>query len=259
MTAHPAPIASFTVDQLVVNVYETRDEMGAGAAWDVSSRMRSLLGSQKHTSLVFAAAPSQNEFLSALGSAPELDWHRVEAFHMDEYVGLDRAAPQSFGHFLREALFDRVHPGRVEYIEGTAADIQAECERYAALLCERPIDIVCAGIGENGHLAFNDPHVADFADVEIVKQVSLDETCRLQQVHDGAFPTVGAVPKTALTMTMSALLSTRWIYCVVPGPSKAKAVLETLRGPISTSCPASALRRHQAAVLYIDRDAAASL
>jgi len=175
---------------------------------------------------------------------------------MDEYVGLPADAPQSFGLFLRTRLFDLVRPGRVEYIDGNAPDAAAECARYGALLRERPVDIVCAGIGENGHMAFNDPHVADFADPEVVKLVTLDEVCRRQQVHDGAFASVDQVPKAALTMTMPALMSARRVYCIVPGPTKTEAVYHALCGPIDASCPATVMRRHRQAVLYLDQEAA---
>jgi glucosamine-6-phosphate deaminase len=178
---------------------------------------------------------------------------------MDEYVGLDNDAPQSFARFLRERLFDHVDMGRVEYINGAAPDGRAECARYASLLGTAPIDIVCAGIGENGHMAFNDPHVADFDDPQVVKLVTMDQVCRMQQVHDGAFPDLASVPTTALTLTMSALMSSNWLYCIVPGPTKTEAVARTCHGPISEDCPASVMRRHERAALYLDLEAAAGL
>lgn len=233
--------------------------MGTAAACDVSDRVRRLTGEQDMVRMVFAAAPSQNELLDALTGMPALDWGRVEAFHMDEYVGLEENAPQLFGRYLREHLFDRVRPGRVEFINGAASDFEGECARYSALLSERPVDIVCAGIGENGHLAFNDPHVADFQDPKSVKVVTLDDVCRSQQVHDGAFPTIDDVPKVALSLTISALMSARWLYCVVPGPTKTVAVRRTLSEPIATDCPATIMRRHPRAALYIDLEAAAEL
>jgi glucosamine-6-phosphate deaminase len=197
--------------------------------------------------------------LATLAAAPDVDWGRIEAFHMDEYIGLPEEAPQRFGRFLRQALFDRVLPARVAYIDGNAREARAECARYAALLTERPIDIVCAGIGENGHMAFNDPHVTDFSDPHAVKVVELDEVCRHQQVHDGAFATLDAVPTHAITLTMPTLMSARWIYCVVPGPTKADAVGRTVHDAINKECPATAMRRHPAAVLYVDADAATRL
>ena len=257
MMTRPAPTRTMTVDRLAVQVYASRDDMGAAAAYDVARRMQNIYAQQEWVRVVFAAAPSQSEFLATLCTTEGLDWSRVEAFHMDEYLGLEAKAPQLFGSFLWARLFRRVKPGRVEYIDGNAADGEAECERYGALLNERPVDIVCAGIGENGHMAFNDPHEADFEDPRTVKIVTLDDLCRMQQVHDGAFPTIDDVPKVALSMTMPALMSARWLYCVVPGPSKAEAVRRTLTGPISTACPVTVMRRHPNAVLYLDLEASA--
>lgn len=253
---HPEAKRAFKADKLKVKVYATREAMGVAAAKAVTRRVEKTLAQQERARIVFAAAVSQNEFLAHLCQAEGIDWDRVEAFHMDEYVGLPDDAPQRFGNFLREHLFDCVQPERVEYIDGTAPDLEAECERYASLLTERPLDIVCAGIGENGHMAFNDPHVADFEDPKTVKVVELDRTCRMQQVHDGAFTTLDDVPTHALTLTMPALMSARRIYCMVPGPTKREAVRETIKGPISTACPATAMRRHDHAVLYLDTEAA---
>ncbi len=255
----PQPIRVLDVDQLGVRIYDTRQAMGVAAAQDVASQMRQLLKEQPHVRMIFAAAPSQNEFLASLGSAKGLDWSRVEAFHMDDYVGLPEGSPQRFSTFLRDHLFDQVRPGRVDYIRSEAMDIAGECERYETLLRERPIDIVCAGIGENGHLAFNDPPVANFEDIRWVKQVMLDQVCRLQQVHDGAFPTIEAVPRVALTLTIPALMAGQRIYCLVPGPTKTAAVRCALRDVISTACPATVMRRHPQAILYLDMASAAEL
>ncbi len=255
MPLHKA-VRTFEADRMKVKVYVTREAMGMAAAEAVARRVDEILAQHERVRIVFAAAVSQNEFLAHLRQIEGIDWDRVEAFHMDEYVGLPDDAPQRFGNFLREHLFDCVQPGRAEYIDGTAPDLETECERYAALLAERPVDIVCAGIGENGHMAFNDPHVADFEDPETVKVVELDRTCRMQQVHDGAFATLDQVPTHALTLTMPALMSAHRIYCMVPGPTKREAVRSTIEGPISTACPATIMRRHDHAVLYLDAEAA---
>lgn len=247
---------TFKTDRLSVKVYRTRREMGTAAGQAVASRLRELLAAQSHARLIFAAAPSQQELLEALVAAPGINWKRVVAFHMDEYVGLPEGATQSFGRWLKEAIFDRVRPGEVHYVDGRAKDVPGECSRYSALLKAAPIDLCCLGIGENGHIAFNDPPVADFKDPALVKAVELDVPCRQQQVNDGCFAAFEDVPKTALTLTVPALLGAKELHCVVPGPRKAAAVKAALQGPVSTECPASILRTHPAAVLYLDDDAA---
>jgi len=221
--------------------------------------MKDIIADRGEVAIVFAAAPSQNEFLATIRSLNGIAWDKVIAFHMDEYIGLTADAPQGFGNFLREHLFESVKPGTVYYLDGQAPDPEEECKRYAALLEAHPVDIVCAGIGENGHLAFNDPPVADFADPVPVKVVQLDEACRMQQVHDGCFPDFDSVPTHALTMTIPALIAAQRIYTVVPGPTKAQAIKDTLTGSVGTHCPATALRQHPDSVLYIDRDSASLL
>lgn len=247
-------VASEQVDKLRVCVYVDRQTLGAAAARDVAAQLRERLHQQPRVRMVFAAAPSQNEFLEALARARGIDWARVTAFQMDEYLDLPPDAPQLFGRYLSDRLFDIVKPGEVHLIDsGQAAE--DECQRYASLVSAAPIDIVCLGIGENGHLAFNDPDVADFADPDRMKVVVLDLASRQQQVHDGCFTSLDAVPTRALTLTIPSLLSGRALFCIVPGPSKRAAVQQALRGPISTACPASILRRHPQCTLYLDKDA----
>lgn len=254
-SSDPLPVHAFQKDNLNVRVYGTREAMGQAAASDVAMHLRQILAEQETARIVFAAAPSQNEFLAALRAMADLPWQRIVAFHMDEYVGLPDDASQRFGSFLRERIFDLPFAD-VNYLDGNAPDVEAECARYAALLQEAPLDIVCAGIGENGHMAFNDPHIADFDDPAWVKPVTLDDVCRQQQVNDGAFERIEQVPKQALTMTMPALMSASHVACVVPGPTKRVAVASTLEGPIEESCPATIMRRHADAVLYLDAAAA---
>jgi glucosamine-6-phosphate deaminase len=250
-----AEARSFVVDRLSARVFRTRSEMGVAAGQAVAARLRDVLKSKGKASIIFAAAPSQQETLDELARAGDVDWKRVVAFHMDEYLGLPDGAPQSFGLWLKKAIFDRVKPGEVHYLDGKA-DSAAECARYSALLRRQPIDVCCMGIGENGHLAFNDPPVADFEDPALVKVVELETACRQQQVNDGCFATLDAVPPRALTLTIPALLSAERVFCMVPGPRKAPAVKRTLHGSISTECPATALRNHPAATLWLDEDAA---
>ena len=178
---------------------------------------------------------------------------------MDEYIGLAPDAPQGFGNFLRRELFSKVSFASVSYLDGTADDRAAECRRYGELLAAAPVDIVCLGIGENGHIAFNDPHVADFNDPAAVKVVELDHTCRQQQVNDGCFAKLDDVPTHALTLTIPTLVAPKTVFCMVPAPTKAKAVQAAVEGPISETCPASILRRHDNASLWLDPDSAALL
>jgi glucosamine-6-phosphate deaminase len=244
-------------DRLVTNVLPDRVAMGAAAADHAADRLRTILATTDSARVIFAAAASQGEFLDALAGADGIDWSRVVAFHLDEYVGLPLGDQRSFGEWLERRIWSRVRPGRIEKLDGTAAaqDSDAECARYGELLSSGGLDLALIGIGENGHLAFNDPHVADFDDPLVVKVVEIDDTSRRQQVRVGAFPTFEEVPRLAMTVTMSAILASRAISVVVPGAQKAAAVAATLQGPIGTACPASGLRRHPDAVLFVDEAA----
>ena len=250
---------SFRKDLLTVNIYETRAEMGASAARDIKARILALLAVKDSINMIFAAAPSQNEVLAALAADREIPWERVNAFHMDEYIGLSATAPQAFGNFLREHIFGLAPFRSVNYIDVSAPDADAECERYSALLREYPTDIVVMGIGENGHIAFNDPPVADFNDPRAVKPVALDEVCRNQQVNDGCFAKIDDVPKTAITLTVPTLFAGDYLFCIVPAKTKAEAVRKTVIGEIGEVCPATILRKHKNAVLYLDGDSSALL
>ncbi len=249
---------SFFVDSLQVHIYPDRQTAGSAAAEWVTAALRRVLQEKSQARMVFAAAPSQNEFLAALIQQPDIDWSRVTAFQMDEYLGLPPDAPQLFQTYLHEHLFRHVPLGAVHKMQPQLGPQEA-CAQYARLLQEAPIDVVCMGIGENGHIAFNDPPVAEFNDPEIVKVVELEPACRQQQVNDGCFASIDAVPKLAMTMTIPALMAARLSSVVVPGPTKAEAVFHTLNDPISPACPATILRRHPRAVLFLDRDAAGRL
>jgi len=250
-----AIIKEAKVDNLLVKAYETRKEMGAEAAKEAAAAIKKALAEKDEISIIFAAAPSQNEFLASLIEDKEIDWTRINACHMDEYVKLDPAAPQGFGNFLRDRIFGKVPFKSVSYLNGNADDIEAECERYSALVKDG-VDIVMMGIGENGHIAFNDPHVAFFNDPKFVKVVELDQKCRQQQVNDGCFKVIDEVPTHALTLTIPTLFAGKQLFCIVPAPTKADAVCATITGPIEEKCPASILRRHANATLYIDKDSA---
>lgn len=249
----------FKKDLLNVNIYASRREMGEAAARDIKAAILEALAEKDSINMIFAAAPSQNEVLAALANDVEIPWGRVNAFHMDEYIGLSPDAPQGFGNFLREHLFGIAPFGSVNYIRPNAADAAAECERYSRLLAENPTDIVVLGIGENGHIAFNDPPVADFADSETVKVVELDQICRNQQVNDGCFAKIEDVPTHALTLTVPTLMAGKKLFCIVPATTKANAVYATVNAEISTACPATAMRRHPSVTLYLDADSSALL
>ncbi len=239
---------------LPIYVGSSRVAMGERAASDVAAELRRRLATQPGVRMIFAAAPSQSEMLEALVAEPGIDWSRVTAFHMDEYLGLAENAPQRFGLWLRRAIFDKL-PFGATHLLAPGNDPDAAAAAYAKLLDKAPIDIVCLGIGANGHLAFNDPP-ADLNDPASVKIVALDDACRQQQVDDKCFPTFADVPERALTLTIPRLLAADRLFCCVPGAMKRDAVRRTLTEPISRDCPATALRTHPHCVLYLDPDSA---
>ena len=241
------------VAHIEVQSYLTRRHMGLAAALEIAQDIREKIKHQNSVRMIFAAAPSQSDMLKALIEQPEIDWSRVTAFHMDEYIGLPDDAPQRFAKWLETHLFERLPFQQVHRIT-PQADPLAVASQYAKLLNDNPIDIVCLGIGVNGHLAFNDPPVADFTDSLDVKLVELDEVCRQQQVDDQCFERLDLVPTHALTLTIPRLLRADRLFCVVPGALKRAAVQKTLHGPVSTDCPASILRQHPRCTLYLDAE-----
>ena len=253
------PEKTLVAGNLQVKIFADRATLGRAAAFQAVSSLKQAIRENGTARAIFAAAPSQNELLAALSDDGSVDWQKVIAFHLDEYLGLAGNAPQSFQTYLKEHLFDRVQPGVVNFLQGVTADPDAEAGRYSNLLAETSLDLACIGIGENGHIAFNDPPFADFNDPQKVRIVDLDEISRVQQVHDGCFPSLETVPKQALTVTIPAIFAARTIVCVVPGPTKAQAVFDSLNGPVTPLCPASILREHPAAQLFIDRASASLL
>lgn len=248
---------SFVLNGLAVHVAESRAAMGIQAAAAIGDEIRACLRRQPEVRIVFAAAPSQSEMLARLCDEKDIDWTRVSAFHMDEYLGLSSDAPQRFGIWLRQAIFDRL-PFRAVHLMEPGDNAERSAADYAAKLKDAPVDIVCCGIGVNGHLAFNDPP-ADFDDPLTVKVVNLDSQCRQQQVDDRCFATLDEVPQQALTMTVPALLAARAIFCTVPGPAKRDPVRGALLGPLDPMCPASALRKHPRCTIFLDADSASEL
>ena len=247
----------FVKDQLHVKIFGSRAEMGLGAASDAVEYLKNLMAEQEFVNIIFAAAPSQNEFLAAMAES-DVDWSRVNAFHMDEYIGLPSDASQGFGNFLRRAIFDKVPFNSVNYINGQNVP-EETLKQYKKLLEENPVDVVFMGIGENGHIAFNDPHVADFNDPEVIKVVDLDEKCRMQQVNDGCFTCLDEVPTHAFTLTVPTLMAAKRRFCVVPAATKAHAVYNTINGVVSEVCPASVLRTSEGTTLYLDNDSSSLL
>ena len=252
-------IHTFEKDKLKVEIYSSREELGRAAACEAGNKIKELQLTRQFVNIIFAAAPSQNEFLESLINQEGIAWERINAFHMDEYIGLPPTAPQAFGNFLRERIFDRKPFHSVNYLNGQCESKETECNRYTQLLTANPADIVCMGIGENAHIAFNDPHAANFADKVLVKVVELDGLCRQQQVNDGCFTSIGQVPTHALTLTIPVLLKARYIFCMVPGSNKAQAIANTIEQEISERHPSTILRNHQSAILYVDKQSAGLL
>lgn len=254
---HPSA-AYFTVDQMPVEVHPSNAAQGAAAAQRAAEILRAAVAAQGQARLVLATGNSQLTFHQALRVLPGIPWEKISVFHMDEYAGMRPEHPASFRRFLQEKIISFVQPAAFHGVQGEA-DPQAECARYTALLQAAPIDLCCLGIGENGHIAFNDPPYADFDDPAWVKVVALDEKSRRQQVGEGHFPDLAAVPTQALTLTIPALLSARAMLCIVPEARKAEAVRAALHGPLTEDCPASILRTRGYCRLYLDADSAALL
>jgi glucosamine-6-phosphate deaminase len=240
-------------------VFDSRQQLGEAAAARAAELIRSAAAERGRARVIVATGNSQLAFIDALTSMADVPWDATEIFHMDEYAGMSDTHPASFRKWIRERVVDKVKPAAAHYINGDVPDLKSECERYALLLNAAPIDLAFVGIGENGHIAFNDPHVANFRDPLPIKVVDLDEACRKQQVGEGHFPSFEAVPREALTLTCPALMRAEHLICCVPDARKANAVKCSVEGPISEACPGSLLRRHPDAILYLDRQSASLL
>ena len=246
------------VENLPVYIFETRAEMGVKAAADAAKIINEVIAKNGVANVVFAAAPSQNDLLENL-LKQDIDWTKVRGFHQDEYIGISPDEPAGFGLWLRRAIFDKVPFMELHYLLCGADEADAKCAEYTELLKKYPIDLIFLGIGENGHLAFNDPAVADFEDPYMIKVVELDDVCRQQQVNDGCFATISDVPTHALTLTVPTLISAPNLFCIVPVKTKANAVKATVNGEINEMCPASILRTRDNAILYLDNESSALL
>ncbi|MEQ8418449.1 MAG: glucosamine-6-phosphate deaminase [Arenibacter algicola] len=248
---------SFQIENLSIEIYGQSKEMGAAAADYVTRKLNDAIVKKGGANLILATGASQFSFLEAL-QTKEIDWGKITVFHLDEYKGISESHPASFRKYLKERILNKVAPKKIYFLNGDAANLQLEIKNYEEALQAHPIDIACIGIGENGHIAFNDPAVADFQDPKLVKVVELDEACRNQQLGEGWFPSFDDVPKEAVTLTITAIMNCKAISCVVPDERKSQAVYNSLYGDISTSCPASILRTHPETVLFLDK-ASASL
>lgn len=250
--------ASGTLHELPIAVFPSTDELGKAAAAQSAEIITAAIRARGRARILVATGNSQLALIARL-AALQLDWGKVEAFHLDEYVGIDANHPASFRFWIRTRFEEKVRPRSMHYIHGDAPNPDAEAARYSQLLLAGPIDLAFVGIGENGHIAFNDPHVADFHDPLTVKRVELDPACRAQQVREGHFPTDASVPREALSVTCSGLMRAAHWICSVPELRKADAVKASLEGPIAPSCPGSLVRTHPSAFLYLDRDSASKL
>jgi glucosamine-6-phosphate deaminase len=242
-----------------VAVHPDQATMARAAADEAAAVLTAAVAARGVAHAMFATGNSQLAFIDALvGATPGVPWSETVVFHMDEYVGVGPDHPAGFQRWIRERIVEPARPKAAYYVEGLG-DPTAECDRYSALLARHPLDLCCLGIGENGHLAFNDPPVADFNDPADVKVVELDVPCRAQQVHEGHFATVEAVPTHAITVTIPALLRATQVLAVVPEQRKAAPVRAALLGPISTACPASALRISGNVTVHLDPESSSLL
>src|SRR5688572_22829813 len=245
-----------TVDALAVRIHAAAADLAQDAAQCAQQQLQEALAARGSAAVILATGNSQIQFLEALAVRGGVDWSKITLFHMDEYLGIDANHVGSFRRYMRERVEARLRPKQFHYIEGDTLLPLAECARYAGLLAEQPIDLCCLGIGENGHLAFNDPPVADFSDPNPIKLVKLEDACRQQQVGEGYFPNLASVPQYAFTLTIPMLCSARRMLCIVPEQRKAQAVKNALSGPIHTACPASFLRRQSHCTLFLDGESA---
>jgi glucosamine-6-phosphate deaminase len=240
-------------------VCDTKEDLGRRAAAEGAERIRAAVAARGAANVILATGASQFEMLAALVAAEGVDWSRVTCFHLDEYIGMPITHPASFRKYLKERFVDRLPRGPAAFhFVDAEADPEAECRRVGELIARHPIDVAMIGIGENGHLAFNDPP-ADFETEQAYIIVELDEACRRQQLGEGWFPTLEDVPSRAISMSIRQILKSAAIVCSVPDRRKAEAVRGAVEGPVTPEVPASILRQHPRTTLYLDRDSASLL
>jgi len=249
-------IKEITYNQLAVYIYKDNESMGQAVARVAAACIQEAVGLRGIANILLATGNSQLSTFRAL-LAYDLPWDAVNVFHMDEYLDLAPGHPSGFASFLRQHLLGHVEVGAFYPVPGHPTDVEAACQAYELLLRAHPIDLCCLGIGENGHIAFNEPNVTDFSAPLWVKRIQLDDASRRQQVGEGHFASLEEVPTHAITLTIPALRYSKKMLCIVPEKRKAEAVRATLKGPVSTSCPASILRQTSHTRLFLDQEAAA--
>lgn len=247
------------IDNLEVKIFENRVEMGATAAAEAAEFLVKLGREKDEINILFAAAPSQDDIYGALIKEPGIPWEKINAMQLDDYIGINSDAPQRFANYLKEHVFKYVSLKNIFLINCENPSIEDELASYNDILGKYPVDVSFIGIGENGHLAFNDPSVADFNDKSLIKIVELEEASRVQQVNDGCFEKVEDVPKKALTVTIPAILNAKKVVCVVPSSTKSNAVYNTLYQEIDEKFPSTILRKHESATLFLDKDSASKI
>lgn len=252
-------LASCLYGSARVQVYESGETLALAAAEQAGGVLRAAIARSGRARIVVATGNSQIALVESLARLNDINWKAVDVFHMDEYIGLSETHPSSFRFWIRKRVEEILHPASVSYIAGDAENVDAEIARYSGIVMAGPIDLAMVGFGENGHIAFNDPPVADFRDPLVMKRVTLDEACRRQQAGEGHFKDTDSVPREAITMTCPALFRAQAWVCCVPEARKAEAVRNALEGPISTACPAALVREHLNTFVYLDLDSAALL
>jgi len=253
-------VKSFIIDKMEVGIYKTEEAMGIADAVMISETLKKLLKEKETVNMVFAPAASHYAVYKHLFSIEGIEWNRVNAFHLDEYVGLSDDSPERIANFAKVHIFSKAPFKNTYCMNSNVSDPEAECKRYEELLRKHPLDIGVIGIGQNGHIAYNEPHVADFNDPRLVKVVEIDEQSINQAAEkDNIFKNEDSVPRIAMTMTIPAIMSANYLFIAVPKSHKQKAVKDAIEGEITEKCPASILRTHKCAKLFLDMESAAAL
>lgn len=251
-------IRDLKAEKLNLQIYQDETSAGVASAIFVAEKLNNAIAEKGFANLILATGASQFAFIEAIKKL-DIDWSKITVFHLDEYKNISESHPASFRKYLKERILNEVKPAKAYLINGDANNLDEEVLNYETLLKEHPIDVACIGIGENGHIAFNDPGVADFDDPKLVKVVQLDDACRTQQLGEGWFPTFDDVPQEAVSLTIPAIMNCKVISCLCPNERKAQAIYNTVNAPISTDCPATILRTHPNTVIFLDIDSASKL